>query len=162
MIKLLYFLGGVLFSSKAFANPACAVCTVAMGAMLGISRKLGISDNAVGVWIGSLILMSYYFMVKFCEVKKIKLKYYELICAVLALSFVPVMYIFVPYKLNTWLGIDLFLISMFVGAVTFWLSQYIYQVLKKKNGEHAHFPFEKVVFAIVFLLISSCMFELFK
>ena len=162
MIKFLSFFSALLFSSKAFANPACAVCTVAMGAVLGISRKLGINDNAVGVWIGSLILMSYYFMVKFSEVKKVKFKYYKLICAVLALLFVPVMYVFVPYKLNTFFGIDAFLISMFVGAIVFGVSQFIYQVLKKKNGGHAHFPFEKVVFAIVFLFIASYLFEVYK
>ncbi len=162
MIKLLSFFSAMLFSSKVFANPACAVCTFAMGAMLGISRKLGISDNAVGVWIGGLILMSYYFMVKFCEVKKIKFKYYELVCAVLALSFVPVMYVFVPYKLNTFFGIDAFLISMIVGAIMFWLSQFIYQILKKKNGGHAHFPFEKVVMAVLFLLVASTLFEVCK
>lgn len=162
MIKLLSFFSALLFSSKAFANPACAVCTVAMGAMLGISRKLGISDNATGVWIGAIILMSYYFMVKFCENKKVKFKFYKLVCALFAISFVPVMYIFVPYKLNTWCGVDLFLLSMFVGAITFWFSQFIYQILKKKNNNHAHFPFEKVVFAIIFLLISSYFFEICK
>ncbi|MDE6224030.1 MAG: hypothetical protein K2M23_00985, partial [Alphaproteobacteria bacterium] len=60
----LTFLFTLLLSKAVFANPACIVCTVAMGAFLGISRALGISDNATGVWIGAIILMIYFFCIK--------------------------------------------------------------------------------------------------
>ena len=68
-MKKIVFLFALLFSKSVFANPACAVCTVAMGAFLGISRQLGVSDNATGVWVGALILMTYYFTIKFVEAK---------------------------------------------------------------------------------------------
>ena len=38
-IFVLAFLIAFLFTIPAFANPACAVCTVAVGAALGISRE---------------------------------------------------------------------------------------------------------------------------
>ena len=38
--------------TKAFANPACAVCTVAVGASLEIARRMGVDDGVVGVWMG--------------------------------------------------------------------------------------------------------------
>ena len=69
------------------------------------------------------------------------------------------MYKFVPYKADTFFGIDAFLISMFVGAFAFWISQFIYQKMKEKNGGHAHFPFEKVVMAVIFLLLTSVIFN---
>ncbi len=160
VLKFLSFLF-VLIPGKVFANPACAVCTVAMGAFLGVSRKLGVSDNVAGVWIGGLILMTYYFMVKFMEFKNYKFKFYKLFCAIMTLSIVPLMYKFVPYGASIILGIDGFLVSMFAGAVTFDVSQYFYQYLKAKNNGHAHFPFEKVVMAVLFLFIVSFLFKYF-
>ncbi len=153
------FLLGMFFPFSAMANPACAVCTVAMGAFLGISRTLGISDVATGVWIGALILMTYYFTIKFIEYKKWTFKFYKIFWGLITLLLVPVMYEFVPYKLNTYFGIDAFLISMIAGAFTFWLSQVLYQYMKAKNNNHAHFPFEKVVLAVAFLLITSIIFN---
>lgn len=155
----LVFLFTLFLSKSVFANPACAVCTVAMGAFLGISRQLGVSDNATGIWIGALILMTYYFTIKFVEMKKWTFKFYHLVWGLLTLLLVPAMYTLVPYKLNTFFGIDSFLISMIVGALTFEISQRIYQRVKAKNNGHAHFPFEKVVFAIVSLLIMSIIFN---
>ena len=35
----------------AYANPACAVCTIAVGASLEIARSLGVDDSVVGVWL---------------------------------------------------------------------------------------------------------------
>ena len=91
--------------------------------------------------------------------KKWTFKFYHLVWGLLTLLLVPAMYTLVPYKLNTFFGIDSFLISMTVGALTFEISQRIYQRLKAKNNGHAHFPFEKVVFAIVSLLIMSIIFN---
>ena len=120
------FLFMLFISSNAFANPACAVCTVAMGGFLWISRNFGISDVATGVWIGALFLMTYYFIIKFVEAKKWTFRFYKLFWGIMTLSMIPVMYYFVPYGANTYLGIDSFLISMFTGAFTFWLSHFIY------------------------------------
>ncbi len=158
MAKLLFLLS-LLVPSSAWANPACAVCTVAMGAFLGISRALGISDNATGVWIGGLLLMTYYFTIKFVEFKKWTFRFYHIFWGIMTLLLVPVMYNFVTYKYDTFFRIDAFLVSMISGAFAFWLSQFIYQKMKNSNGGHAHFPFEKVVMAIVFLLITSVIFN---
>ena len=138
---------------SAKANPACAVCTVAMGAFLGISRKFGVADTATGVWIGALILMTYYFAIKFSEAKKWTFKFYKLFWALMTLLLVPVMYKFVQWNFDTYFGIDAFLISMLAGAITFWGSQVVYQKMKTANGGHAHFPFEKVLMAVSYLLI---------
>ena len=41
-----------LWPMKVMANPACVVCTVAIGASLEVARKLGVSDAVVGFWTG--------------------------------------------------------------------------------------------------------------
>ena len=45
MVTLLFSMGA---AGKVLANPACVVCTVAIGASLEIARILGISDDIVG------------------------------------------------------------------------------------------------------------------
>ena len=39
--------GFVLFPFSAQANPACVVCTVAVGASLEIARRLGINESMI-------------------------------------------------------------------------------------------------------------------
>lgn len=66
MKKLVLFLTAWLsFSSAAFANPACAVCTVAIGASLEIARKLGVADAIVGLWAGALLTLLGYWTILF-------------------------------------------------------------------------------------------------
>ena len=57
MSILLALILAVAFSGNAMANPACAVCTIAVGASLEIARKLGVDDSVVGVWAGALLVM---------------------------------------------------------------------------------------------------------
>ena len=51
------------FSTKALANPACAVCTVAVGASLEIARHYGVDDAVVGVWAGALLALLGYWLI---------------------------------------------------------------------------------------------------
>lgn len=55
--------------SQTFANPACAVCTVAIGASIGIARKLGIEDSIVGLWAGALLTLLGYWTIVFFDKK---------------------------------------------------------------------------------------------
>ena len=50
-MKFLVFLVSAFFAitGKAVANPACAVCTVAVGASLEVARRYGVDDSVVGV-----------------------------------------------------------------------------------------------------------------
>ena len=69
MKKLLLGLTATFGISNAFANPACAVCTVAIGATLTISRKLGVCDNAVAVWLGAFLVIMGYWLIKWFDKK---------------------------------------------------------------------------------------------
>ena len=67
-MKKLYLmvLGALLAPLPALANPACAVCTVAIGASLGVAREMGVSDAVVGLWAGALLtLLGYWTIVYF-------------------------------------------------------------------------------------------------
>ena len=69
MKKLLAFLFGATLTSGAVANPTCAVCTVAIGATLTISRRLGVCDNAVAIWLGAFLVILGYWMIKWFDKK---------------------------------------------------------------------------------------------
>ena len=50
--------------------------------------------------------------------------------------------------------IDSFLFTTLLGAASLVLGLHLYAWMKKKNGGHAHFPFEKV-FVPVFLVFLT-------
>lgn len=69
-MKLFLILTAILASSKAaLANPACMVCTVAIGASLEIARALGISDEIVGLWAGAMFALLGYWLILWFDKK---------------------------------------------------------------------------------------------
>ena len=68
------------------------------------------------------------------------------------------------YDPTVYLGflyIDSFLFTTILGAITFISAMNFYEWMKKKNGGHAHFPFEKVVIPVLSVLIVSLLFNYF-
>ena len=57
MFFTLILLCSLLIIKSALANPACAVCTIAVGASLEIARRLGVDDSVVGVWVGAFLVL---------------------------------------------------------------------------------------------------------
>lgn len=153
-------LTAAFFSKAAFANPACAVCTVAVGATLGISRKLGIDDTVIGVWLGAFLMLMVVWTIVFC--KKKNWRFHGMFWVILAVTFSLVIPIYtfgyITYEARTIFGIDAFLISVIAGAVIIPVSDKLYLFMKKKNGGHAHFPFEKVFVPVAMLALVSFAF----
>jgi len=50
-----------LFTQKALA--VCPICTLAVGAGVGLSRWLGIDDTISGLWVGGLIVSLIYWTI---------------------------------------------------------------------------------------------------
>ena len=148
---LLLFLTGT--AAEALANPACIVCTVAIGASLEISRKLGISDDIVGLWTGALFSLLGYWTILWFE-KKGRNAILMLAC-IASSGFVYLGLLPYTPKIIGFLYIDTFLLSALIGAFLYIASQKLYQYMKNKNGGHAHFPFEKAVFPVVLLFAAS-------
>ncbi|MBQ8751452.1 MAG: hypothetical protein IJZ30_07445 [Alphaproteobacteria bacterium] len=151
------------FVGKAVANPACAVCTVAVGASLGIARKMGVDDSVVGVWSGAFLLLLGYWTLKWMDKKGWNFKGRDFI--VLNLSVLMILFVYMlpelPYTPKAILvfWIDPFLFATIVGALVLHYSSEFYQWMKRKNGGHAHFPFEKVVVPVVSLCLVAKWFS---
>ena len=151
----------LLFAKQALA--VCPICTIAVGAGVGLSRWLGIDDSITGLWIGGLTVSMITWTISWFDKKNIQFKgrifvtilsYYLLI--VIPLYFMGIM----GNPLNTICscGLDKLIIGIIVGSFGFWFGAEWYFHLKEKNGGHAYFPFQKVVMPISPLIIMSFIF----
>ncbi len=146
-------------ASPAFANPACVVCTVAVGASLEIARKLGVSDNIVGLWAGAMLALLGYWTIFYFDRKRWHFPGRDILLMGLSIAMIGFMYrnelFYIPQPVLGFLYLDPFLFAVLSGAALFIGSQTLYARLKERNGGHAHFPFEKVVLPLLFLTAAS-------
>ena len=165
MLLTLILLCSLFAVKSALANPACAVCTIAVGASLEIARRLGVDDSVVGVWAGAFLVLLGYWTIKWFDKKNWHFAYRDAIIIFLSVAMIGFMYIGKLTYHSEVVGfifyLDPFLYSVIVGAVVFILSSNFYQWMKKKNGGHAHFPFEKVFVPVVALALTSAYFYYF-
>ena len=166
MKKILIFVLSIFGLNLLMAKQAlavCPICTIAVGAGVGLSRWLGIDDSITGLWIGGLTVSMITWTISWFDKKNIQFKgrifvtilsYYLLI--VIPLYFMGIM----GNPLNTICscGLDKLIIGIIVGSFGFWFGAEWYFHLKEKNGGHAYFPFQKVVMPISPLIIMSFIF----
>jgi len=150
-----------LFAKKALA--VCPICTIAVGAGVGLSRWLGIDDAITGLWIGGLIVSMITWTESWLEKKNIRFKgrIFVNIFAYYALIIIPLYYsgiIMNPIHAFCACGLDKLLLGIIVGSFAFWFGASWYFYLKEKNNGHAYFPFQKVVMPILPLIILSIIY----
>ena len=148
-------------TGKALANPACAVCTVAVGASLEIARRYWVDDAVVGVWAGGMLALLGYWLILWFEKKNWDFAGRNLILMAVSVGSIGFMYVNMPYRPQV-IGIfylDPLVFSTVLGALTFIYVSKFYQWMKAKNGGHAHFPFEKVVLPVLALAALSAYFN---
>lgn len=160
-MELIVALALLIIFSAASAQAFCPVCTAAVGAGVGFSRWLGIDDTISGLWIGALLASLILWTNDWLERKDKKFKGRGLV-----ILLVYVLFLFVPlywagiigHPFNQIWGIDKIIFGSFVGAAVFLAGAGWYVNLKKKNGGHAYFPFQKVVMPILPVAILSAVF----
>ena len=140
----------------------CPVCTVAVGAGLGISRALGIDDAVTSVWIGGLILsMSFWTIDWLRKKKKLEIGNWKLEILVITimyiLTLVPLWYgKYIGRANNTLWGIDKIILGTFFGSLAFLLGMWVDRKVREKKGKQL-FVYQKVVFPVVCLTITSVL-----
>jgi len=152
---------GLLLGTSAKA--VCPVCAVAVGAGVGFSRYLGIDDTITGVWVGGLVLAMSLWTIDWLDRKKIQFNGRAFITtlAFYALSVLPLYWMgIMGHPGNVFFGVDKILLGVLVGSAVFLASVSWYEDLKKKNGGHAYFPFQKVAMPVGALLAASLLFYL--
>ena len=143
----------------------CPICTVTVVAGLGISRLLGIDDLVSSIWIGAFILSFSFITIAWITKKWPNWKfgngvYWKLIVIVSMYLFVLIplylSHVIGIYR-NTILGIDKIIFGVTIGSLTLLLGAWAdkYQRVKFKK---IFFPFQKVIFPVVALIILSVVF----
>ncbi len=159
IIALSLFL--LVFAFPALANPACAVCTVAVGASLEIARHLGVDDSVVGIWAGAFLVMIGFWTIRWFDKKGWNFRGREFWILTISVAMIGFMYIselnYAPQVIGIFY-LDPFLFSTLLGALIMYYASEFYQWMKKRNGGHAHFPFEKVFVPVAALLLASVYF----
>ena len=144
----------------------CPICTIAVGAGVGLSRWLGIDDTITGLWIGGFIVSLISWTESWLEKKNIRFRgrlfidilgYYILIV-------IPLYYTDIlgnPINTLSFCGIDKIdklIFGIIIGSLFFWLGAVWYFYLKKKNNGQSYFPFQKVIMPIFPLIVLSIIF----
>ena len=155
--------GGLLLFFNS-ADAVCPVCTIAIGAGLEGMRILGVKDVLTGIWAGGLTVSLIGWTANYMKKHNIKNIFWYLLNALVytfllaSVYFIPRENPIVKWWENCMWGIDQFLLGILVGAITFILMEIWYSNIKKKNGGHALFPFQKVVMPFGGLLLITGVF----
>ncbi len=143
------------------AQAVCPVCTIAVGAGVGLSRWLGIDDSITGIWIGGLIVSFIMWTIRWLEKKNIQFRGRDTvtILAFYVLTISPLYFTdILGHPLNKFWGIDKLILGVVFGSIFFFFGDKLCCYLKNRNNGKAHFPFQKVVLPIIPLLILSIIF----
>jgi len=159
-MKKLFLLIYLLSTSLAI----CPVCVVAIGAGVGILKSYGIDDLVSGIWYGALILSTYFSIMDYLEKKNIRFLFRKLLVFILTyLVFVAPIYLFEDIKLNLStqkiFGMDRIVLGVILGSIILFLAKITDQKLREKNNGKGYFPFQKVIIPILYLIISSIIFN---
>jgi len=162
-LKLTILLATIFLAFPEKALAVCPICTVAVGAGLGISRWLGIDDTVTGIWIGGLILSSGLWLADWIGKKGWKVLYKETISVGLFFLFViPPLYWGKMIGLvgNTLWGIDKVLLGITIGSILFLFGVWLDKWLKITNGDKVYIYYQKVIIPVFFLSVVSFVFYL--
>lgn len=168
MKKYFLFFSLLILLSGSYAQAVCPVCTIAVGAGVGVSRWLGIDDTISGLWIGGLIVSMIMWTLNWLDKKNIRFAGKEIltVLAYYAIVIWPLFWLkiggttIMGHPLNKMWGIDKLLLGIIIGSIAFFMGAVWYDYLKKKNDGHAYFAFQKVAMPIAPLIILSAVFYL--
>jgi len=152
-----------MFAMVTPVSAQCPVCTVAVIGGVGFTRWLKIDDTISGLWVGGLLTSLTLWTINWLNSKKIKFigRKPLIIIFYYGLTIAPMYWTkFIGHPLNKvggMNGLDKLVFGILIGTIVYYASQYTYQYMKVKNGK-PHFPYEKIVFAVVPLAILSAIF----
>lgn len=164
-MKKTFYIFLCAFVAAVFLVPAamavCPVCTVAVGAGLEGARLLGVDDVITGIWAGGLTLSLFFWTAGWLKKHGVKSALWQIVVPfVFYYALLGMVYLLpgVVFGANTLWGIDKFLLGTIVGTVAFYLGARWYIKIKRENGGHAKFAFQKVVVPLFFLFIATLIF----
>jgi hypothetical protein len=166
MKKVFLFVLFFIFSflSASSAKAVCPLCTVAVGAGVGLSRWLGIDDIITGLWLGGLTASMAAWTIDWLKRKKVQFTGLGILTTIIYYLTIIISLYFshiISHPINTFCGciFDKLLIGIITGGIAFYNGTIWYDFLKKQNNNKAYFPFQKVVMPILPLALLSIIFS---
>jgi hypothetical protein len=158
MKKILVTIGIAFLVLPRLTFAVCPVCTVAVGAGLGLAEYFGIDDSISGLWIGALIVSMSIWTINWLNKKNIRFKGRKILVflAYYAIVILPLYWkgkIGHPY--NKLCGIDKLLLGIILGSVLFAAAIPLHAYLRKRNDGKSYFQGQKIAIPIALLLIAS-------
>lgn len=139
----------------------CPICTIAVGAGIGLAQWLGIDDTITGLWIGGFTISLIVWTITWLTKKNIRFIGRKPLIAIgyYVLILVPLYYKgIIGHELNKLWGIDKLLLGIIIGSILFAGGSIWYEYLKKQNGGKSHFRLQKILMPIAPLIIMSFVF----
>jgi hypothetical protein len=146
-----------LFVPNVFA--ICPICTVAVGAGLGISRALGVDDAVTSVWIGGLVLSVSFWLIDWMLKKNAKFQStsYKLLVIIIMYLLVIVPLIWtkvIGLSRNKIFGVDKIIFGTVLGSLVFLISKWADQKVRQARGKQL-FNYQRVIFPVLSLTTTS-------
>ena len=136
----------------------CPICTIAVGAGLGLAEWIGIDDTISGLWIGALIVSMSVWTINWLDRRNIKFTGRKILIFV-AYYLIVLLPLWLKGKighpLNRLCGIDKLLFGIILGSFLFAAGVIFHNYLRKRNGDRSYFKGQKIVFAVAPLIIAS-------
>jgi len=136
----------------------CPICTVAVGAGVGLSRYLRIDDTVTGIWIGAFLVSSIMWLLNYLEKRKVTSSVLRAVIALglYAATATPLYYYdIIGHPQNRIWGFDKLLFGIIVGTILFLLAVELHKLIKSKKGGKVFFSFQKIVVPLIILSIAS-------
>ena len=162
---ILFLLSSGLFLT--FPSPVeavCPICTIAVGAGLGVSRWLGIDDVISGLWIGALVISSGLWLAdwlskkNFYWLKKFKLWQTQALAVGLFYLLVlpPLQWLhLLGLPGNALWGIDKIILGTVLGSVLFLLAVALDRWLRRLHQGKVFIYYQKVLIPVLLLSLIS-------
>ncbi|MCL4366680.1 hypothetical protein M1563_00730 [Patescibacteria group bacterium] len=135
----------------------CPVCTVAVGAGLGLSRYLGIDDSISGIWVGGLVLSMSFWLISWLKARRWQFRFMSLLIIILmyVVTLAPLWISgIIGHPYNRLLGIDKLIFGAAVGTLAFAIGMVADKQIREIMG-HQLFYYQKVVLPVALLTIMS-------
>jgi len=161
MKKISYIFAAFCLLCCGSAFAICPLCTIAVGAGIGLAQWLGIDDAITGVWVGGLIVSLIGWTVNWLTKKHIRFFGRKIIVFVgyYVIIILPLYWHgIIGHALNKLWGVDKLLLGIIVGSIVFTAAAICYEQLKKRNQNKAYFPMQKVLMPVGALLVVSVIF----
>lgn len=145
------------------ASAICPICTIVVSSGVGLSRYLGVDDSVSGLWVGGLTVSAIAWTLDWMDKKKIAFKgrtlltslgYYTLVLS----AFYFADFMESPIQTLCACATDKLFLGIVTGSAAFAMGAQWYYHTKEKNGGKALFPFQKVAFPVIPLILVSLFF----